>query len=177
MKEKKNTKRKYLAMIFMVLAAALVLVIAAYIYTNYSEKVIVRMEVTYFLLACLVILPVALVLLLFAMLVCGNYGYYSDRYKDNAEHYEKLDSALEEYIPDGTSVACTTFLLPHIADRNEIYEVKYHKEKGKYKTDVDYVAFDMRYASENVEIIEYYTKNGYSECYSADKVLLILKKK
>ena len=69
MKEKKNTKRKYLAMIFMVLAAALVLVIAAYIYTNYSEKVIVRMEVTYFLLACLVILPVALVLLLFAMLL------------------------------------------------------------------------------------------------------------
>ena len=69
MKEKKNTKRKYLVLIFMVLVAALVLAIAAYIYTNYSEKVIVRMEVTYFLLACLVILPVALVLLLLAMLL------------------------------------------------------------------------------------------------------------
>lgn len=124
-------------------------------------------------------LPLAAVasVLLFAMLVCGNYGYYRSRYFNNAEHYKQLDSLLEEVVPDNASVACTTFLLPHIAERDEIYEVKYHKEKGIYKTDVEYVAFDMRYASENVEIIEFYSKNGYEECYSDEKILIILKKK
>lgn len=115
--------------------------------------------------------------LLFAMLVCGNFGYYKSRYDNNREVYEKMNYALNEMLPDDASVACTAFILPHIADRDEVYEVKYHKEKGKYKTDTDYAVFDMRYASENESAIKAFLAAGYEECYSDEEILLILKKK
>ena len=115
--------------------------------------------------------------LLFAMLVCGNLGYYKARYDNNREVFEKMNYALEEMLPDDASVACTAFILPHIADRDEVYEVKYHKEKGKYKTDTDYAVFDMRYASENEEAIKAFRTDGYEEYYSDEGIILILKKK
>ena len=115
--------------------------------------------------------------LLFAMLVCGNFGYYKMRYDNNREVYEKMNYALEEMLPEEASVVCTAFILPHIADRDEIYEVKYHKENGKYKTDTEYAVFDMRYASENESAIKFFLGNGYEEYYSDEGILLILRKK
>ena len=122
-------------------------------------------------------LSVVAAFLLFAMLVCGNLGYYKARYDNNREVFEKMNYALEEMLPDDASVACTAFILPHIADRDEVYEVKYHKEKGKYKTDTDYAVFDMRYASENEEAIKAFRTDGYEEYYSDEGIILILKKK
>jgi uncharacterized membrane protein len=115
--------------------------------------------------------------LLFAMLVCGNLGYYKMRYYNNREIYEKMDYALEEVLPQDASVVCTAFVLPHIADRSEVYEVKYHKENGKYKTDTEYAVFDMRYATDNESTIRFFLSNGYEEYYSDEGILLILKRK
>ena len=54
-----------------------------------------------------------------------------------AEMEEILDT-----IPADASVNCSTFLLAHIADREEIYELAYHGNKP----DVDYVVIDARYS-------------------------------
>jgi hypothetical protein len=87
-----------------------------------------------------------------------------------------MNSVLEEILPEDASVACSTFILPHIADRSEIYEVEYHKENGSFKTDIEYVVLDMRYADSSNKAKEFYMANGYSE-YHSGKQILILKKK
>lgn len=123
-----------------------------------------------------IMLPTAAVasLLLFVMLVTPKFGYYTDRYVREKDIYRSMESVLE-MIPDDASVTCSTFLLPHIADRGEIYEVTYHKENGKYKTDTDFAVLDMRYKDESQMLAEYFLEEGYDE-YHREGYILILKK-
>ena len=125
------------------------------------------------------VLPVSAVasLLMFAMLVSGNFNYYSQRYLNEKESYKQMEATLCEVLPSDASVNCSTFLLPHIADRSEIYEVTYHKENGKYKTDAEFVALDMRYKDESEAQAAYFLENGYEEYYNDGGYVLVLKKK
>ena len=50
--------------------------------------------------------------------------------------------AVLDTVPEDASVNCSTFLLPHIADRDEIYELEYHGAVD----DVDYVVLDNRWS-------------------------------
>lgn len=52
-------------------------------------------------------------------LVSGNISDY-ENYKKREEHYEAMELCLDS-IPEDASVACNTWYLPHIADREEIY--------------------------------------------------------
>lgn len=115
--------------------------------------------------------------LLFAMLVTGNLGYYADRYAREKESYKHMDYVLSEVLPEDVSVTCSTFILPHIADRDEIYELAYHKEKGKYKTDTEYVVLDMRYKDDSESAAEYFLSNEYEEYHNDGGYVVILKKK
>lgn len=103
-------------------------------------------------------------------------GPYIQYWSDTHEEYSKMDDILEEYIPDDASVACTTYLVPQLYKRAEIYETFYHKENGKAKTDVDYVVFLMRgsYVEESRKEAKPYIKAGYEEVYNGD-MLWILK--
>lgn len=116
--------------------------------------------------------------LLFSMLACGNLGYYSNRYYDNKEVTDRINYALSEVLPKDESVAASAFLLPHIADRSEIYQTKYHKVGDNYKTDISYVVLDMRagYKTESQKIKKYYLENGYREFYFDDGAIVILEK-
>ena len=80
-------------------------------------------------------------------------------------------------LPSDASVNASTFLLPHIADRSEIYEVTYHKENGRYKTDAEFVVLDMRYKEESQAQAEYFLANGYEEYHNDGGYVLILKEK
>lgn len=115
--------------------------------------------------------------LMFSMLVTGNLGYYAERYSREKENYKHMDYVLSEVLPENASVVSSTFLLPHIADRDEIYEVAYHKENGRYKTDTEYVVLDMRYKDDSEDAAEYFLANGYEEYHSDGGYVLILKKK
>ncbi len=117
-------------------------------------------------------------ILLFSMLSCGNLGYYSNRYYDNREVTDRIDYALSEVLPKDESVAASAFFVAHIADRSEIYQSKYHKEGNNYKTDVNYVALDMRagYKTESEKIRKYYLENGYKELYFDKGAIVILEK-
>ena len=116
-------------------------------------------------------------LLMFAMLAVGNLGYYSQRYEKEKESYQHMDYVLEQVLPEDASVACSAFILPHIADRAEIYEVEYHKENGQYKTDTEYVVLDTRYKENCENAMDYYLENGYGEYHNDGGYVIILKKK
>lgn len=116
--------------------------------------------------------------LLFVVTVVPKYTNYSKKYEKNKELYTRIEYALNEVLPEDASVTSTTWFLAHIADRDVIYEAKYHKdeETKEYKTDTEYVVLDMRsgYAQSSSEIAEFYKARGYVEFYSDEGAILIL---
>ena len=63
----------------------------------------------------------------------------------NEAQYAVMESALAE-IPENASVVCSTGLLPHLANRDVIYEDYYHKPApGEH---VDYVVIDLTHGHE-----------------------------
>lgn len=117
--------------------------------------------------------------LLFTVVVIPRYTSYHETYKNNTETYEEINYALHEVLPEDASVTCSTFLLAHIADRDVIYEVSYHKENGKYKTDTDFIVLDIRggYKKSGLEQADYFLDNGYDEYYTVKNKIIILKKR
>ena len=79
--------------------------------------------------------------LFFAMPFSRFFGYVSDWQKDAAE-YRVMEQALREIPADG-SVVCTTMLLPHLSERETVYETHYHKPAENEK--LDYIILDARY--------------------------------
>ncbi len=124
----------------------------------------------------LLTLSVVASVFLFLVICIPKYDTYDKRLETSAETYEKYNYALTEVLPEDASVAASSFLITHIYDRDEIYEVKYHKENGKYKTDVDFVVLDMRYKDESNDAAAFYLDNGYEEYYLEKGCVWILKK-
>ena len=99
--------------------------------------------------------------------------YYRNLYENNEETYERLDEILET-IPEDASLNVSTFLLPHLADREYIYEIGYHGDKP----DVDYVIFDARHtlsSSDKAHMLTY-LENGYEIYERHDGFVVILRK-
>ncbi len=83
---------------------------------------------------------------------------YVGKYSQMKDEFEIIDEALET-LPDDASVKASTFFVPHIAQRNEIYEIKSENE-------TDYVVFDMRpnLVNETTGLRAKYLSEGYT-CY------------
>ncbi len=88
----------------------------------------------------------------------------------NQDKYVEMETFLEETVPEDASVAASTYLLPHLADRDEIFEVHYHKNKP----DIEYVVLDARYASYK-KFYEQYLAQGYTVVAELDKRIIVLK--
>ena len=95
---------------------------------------------------------------------------WSDRH---ATITEVLDA-----IPGEYSVSADTFFVPHLTDRDELYETYYHTSAGLVKTDCDYYVFDLRYSlDEKAERkITRLTNAGFREALRIDGVILVLTK-
>lgn len=93
---------------------------------------------------------------------------YTEKWDANRELYTEMKAALDT-VPDDASVACSTYLLAYLADRTEIYEVKYHKGE----CDVDYVIYDRRYSVDE-EQLQGYLDHGYTEIDSGCEKIMIL---
>ena len=89
-------------------------------------------------------------------------------YQKNRDTYETLASYLSE-IPDDASVKASTFLLPHLADRDEIYGMD-------TKHTVDWVVIDLRYPSmEDAKITdEALQKDPAFECVAREEGMITL---
>ena len=73
---------------------------------------------------------------------------YREKYEKNAHEREVIDAALE-VIPKDASVISSTFLLPNLSQRKEIYDLEYTKQQAEY-----YV-LDLRYETEEYNIADY----------------------
>lgn len=96
----------------------------------------------------------------------SNLNEYYNSYKEKNE----VENALKS-IPINASVNASTYLLPHLANRDTIYEVYYHKNKK----DIDYLVLDARY-DDYQPIYKEYIMNGYSEYLRIENKIIILKK-
>lgn len=105
----------------------------------------------------------------FSAAVFPSLGYYVDTYAAEKDHYKEMEKALD-LIPKDASVSASGYLLAHIADRAVVYEVYYHGNK----TDVDYVALDLRYGSDVSKTTRYYETRGYRVLAELEGLLLIL---
>ena len=85
-------------------------------------------------------------------------AYYFGKYNSNRADYAVMNEALAE-IPDDASVICSTYLLPHLCERDEIYEEWYH-QTGEDE-DADYVILDLRYDCEKYK--QQYKALGYTD--------------
>jgi len=92
-------------------------------------------------------------------------------WSQNHEKFDEMEAFLEETVPEDASVAASTFLLPHLADRDEIFEVYYHKNKP----DVEYVVLDARYVDDYEKFYKAYTKLGYTVVDRLDDRIVVLK--
>lgn len=93
---------------------------------------------------------------------------YAQRYINDREEFVTLTQALET-IPKEASVRASTFFVPHIADRNEIYEIVSNNE-------TDYMVFDMRpsLAHETDDLREEYLAKGYTiELDIPDRIMIM----
>lgn len=121
-----------------------------------------------------IILPIAAVAacIAFCMFICPRVAIIED-YNKNKATYQQMEEILDA-VPDDASVAASTFLLPHVAQRAEVYEVYYHKSRD----DVDYVVLDMRpgYDQESSIYREEFLANGYKILESHDGLITILVK-
>lgn len=121
-------------------------------------------------------LAVVAAVLMFTIVAIPKASSYVKKYDTSKELYERLDYALEEVLPEDSSVTCSSFLLAHIADRDVIYELNYHKENKEYKTDTEYIVLDMRsgYAKTSQEAADFFISKGYTEFYKDEGAILIL---
>ncbi|MBR5272538.1 MAG: DUF2079 domain-containing protein [Clostridia bacterium] len=120
------------------------------------------------------VVPMAAVatVLALSLFVFPRFGVVKTYYENKAT-YQQMDEILET-IPDDVSVSASTFLLPHIAERSELYEVFYHKSRN----DVDYVVLDMRpgYDVESLIYRNEYLAEGYTILAEHDGLITILVK-
>lgn len=156
--------------------------------TNYVYQYSIDFQYTYGAISCLIYLAVInsselkdrtrrymMSLAVVASVMCflttavPKLGSYVTRYSKGQHEFEVIASALET-LPEEASVKSSTFFIPHIAQRDEVYEIK-------SKNETDYVVFDMRPAliDETTELREEYLSKGYIRYTDEPGYVLILK--
>ena len=100
---------------------------------------------------------------------------YIRRYMSGKSTYDTLETYLDT-VPDDASVTASTFLLPHMADRHEIYQLN---DKNETDATTDYVVFDLRWTenSKADTLEKAYTAKGYETLVRQNKLVMILEKK
>ena len=95
--------------------------------------------------------------------------YYFDVYKYDRERCEVIDEALQK-IPQDASVSASTFFVPHLANRDYIYEYPYDK-------DTDYIVLDMRFSEYSEEELIKIEDNGYKIVDEKENLYIVYKNK
>lgn len=95
---------------------------------------------------------------------------YVSRWQNGREKYAEMREILDT-IPGDASVATTPFMVAHLADRDEIYELKYHGGEG----DVDYVVIDMSRAYDQNQVNTYLNKGYVVTEFYEGKVMILEK--
>lgn len=121
----------------------------------------------------LLLLSLSSSILFFGAFIVPKSGYIF-KYFENRDKYTQLEGYLD-VIEDDASVTASTFILPHIADRREIYQLKKGSET---EAETDYVVIDLRGITEQSAngYIYAYENKGYAIVRCEYGMVLILEK-
>ena len=110
---------------------------------------------------------------LYIVTVLPSLGTYTERWSGGKDTYRQMDAILDT-LPEDASICTTTWIVSHVADRDEVYELNYHGDAA----DVDYVVVDSRYKNSYKAHIDAYRAQGYVEdpAYADQDLFIILKK-
>ncbi|MBQ6931075.1 MAG: DUF2079 domain-containing protein [Clostridia bacterium] len=113
-------------------------------------------------------LAAAAAVMIFIITAGGRLNALEERYETGAEEFATLNSALET-LPEDASVKASTFFIPHIAERDEVYEIRSVNE-------TDYVVFDMRpsliHETDDLRVL--YAAMGYTtELDIPDRIMIM----
>ena len=118
----------------------------------------------------MVALGAAACLLMYTVYVMPYYNTYTERWESGKETYEQMEAILDS-LPEDASLNVSTFLLAHVADRDEIYELNYHGDVA----DVDFVVLDLRYEDNKLAAHRRaYLRQGYTVFETYDGLIEIL---
>lgn len=92
---------------------------------------------------------------------------YIESYDNTAEQRETIDYALS-LIPENASVVSSTFLLPNLSQRDEIYELETTSQKA------DYYVLDLRYSTDEYDVSEY-LNDTYDTVFYAENTVGVFK--
>lgn len=106
---------------------------------------------------------------LYLFAVMPTLTHYTRNWEENKQQYAYMDEVLDT-LPKDASLNVSTFLLAHVADHDEVYEIGYHGNK----TDVDFVVIDKRYFYYDTEAA--YLSKGYTVYGDYDNLILVLQK-
>ncbi len=111
-------------------------------------------------------------LMLYMLMFVPQITTVTRRMADKSATYARMDEILE-LVPDDASVTCSTFLLPHLAQREVLYEDYYHKT-----CDTDYLVLDLRpgYAGRSADFEQVWRDAGYVDVLREDGMVLILRR-
>lgn len=114
----------------------------------------------------LLALCMASALILHSYLITPEIPYRIQQYQNGKAVYQQINDAIE-VIPEDASVVANSYILPHLANRKEIYPLR---------NDLDYntafIVLDMRSATDQ-EAFQFYVTNGYRP-YSENECVAIL---
>lgn len=118
------------------------------------------------------VVAAGLAIMMFVSLMSPKFVEYVNRFAENKEVFEEIEEVLDT-IPDDVSVTTSTFFVPHLWDRTEVYEAYYRD-----KTDTDYIVLDMRsnQIRDSLEQGEKYEALGYIKQPSGSEYVAIYKK-
>ena len=114
--------------------------------------------------------------LLFTVSTVPKYEQYTEMWNKDQGQYKEMDEILEQIDPNA-SITASTMLLPHLADRSEIYEVHYHKIGTPDSVYTDYVVIDMRYSNGNSFFDKYMELDKYELYKEYDNLITVLIRK
>lgn len=114
--------------------------------------------------------------LLFTVSTVPKYELYTEMWNKDQGQYKEMDEILEQIDPNA-SITASTMLLPHLADRSEIYEVHYHKIGTPDSVYTDYVVIDMRYSNGNSFFDKYMELDKYELYKEYDNLITVLIRK
>ncbi|MBQ8210190.1 MAG: DUF2079 domain-containing protein [Clostridia bacterium] len=106
---------------------------------------------------CTSLIAAGLSVMMFTMMFSPKFSTYVNRQLENYEEYASMNQVLEQ-IPDDATVTASTFLIAHLCEREEIYEVYYTAQ-----TDTDYLVLDVRsaYRDESLRLAQKWIADGY----------------
>ena len=84
------------------------------------------------------VMAAGLAVMMFFMLIIPRISGEANEYADKKEIFAEMEEVLDE-IPEDARIAASTFLIPYLSERTELFEVYYTEQ-----TDFEYLLFDMR---------------------------------